>query len=85
MTGENWGIEPVVRDLGTILENKMADDGFQVVKRRKGSYKCRNYKEKNGSCTRLWNSRTNYETTICDANELRTKIEKCRHEKGLFL
>ena len=84
MTGENWGIEPVVRDLGTILENKMADDGFQVVKKRKG-YKCRNYKEKNGSCTRLLNSRTTDETATCDANELRTKIEKCRHEKGLFL
>ena len=64
------------------MANKMADDGFQVVKKRKGC-KYRNYKEKNGSCTKLWNSRTSNETTW-DANELRSKIENCRYEKGLL-
>ena len=71
------------RDLVTTSVSKMADDGFQVVKKRKG-YKCRNHKEKNGFCTKPWNSRTSYETTTCDVNELRTKIEKCRHEKVYF-
>lgn len=65
------------------MVNKMADEGFQVVKKRKG-HKYRNHKEKKGSCTKLWNSRTSNETTTCDANELRTKIEKCRHEKVYF-
>ena len=72
------------RGLGTTLGNKMADDGFQVVKKGKG-YKWRNYKEKNGSGTKMWNSRTSNETIACDTNQLRTKIEKCRHDKGLLL
>ena len=82
----NWGVDVLnrERDLGTNLASKMADDGFQVVKKRKGS-KCRNHKEKNGSYgTGLWISRTSNETITCDVNELRTKIEKCRHEKGLL-
>ncbi|XP_078363059.1 SRR1-like protein isoform X2 [Oculina patagonica] len=57
----------------------MADEGFQIVKKRKGP-KNRNYKQKNGSNTKLLNSCTSYETTTCDANELRMKIEKCREE-----
>ena len=72
------------RDLGTILAIKMADDGFQIVKKGKGS-KWRNYKEKNGSGTKMWNSRTSNEAIACDVNQLRTKIEKCRHEKGSLL
>ena len=76
-----WG-ESREGDLGTILANKMADDGFEVVKKRKGC-KYRNYKEKNGSCTKLWNSGTSKETT-CYANELKSKIENCRYEKGLL-
>ena len=72
------------QDLETSLASEMADDGFQVVKKRKG-YKCRNHKEKNGSCTGLWISRTSNETITCDVNELKTKIEKRRHEKVYFV
>ena len=64
--------------------NKMADyDGFQVVKRSKG-HKNKKYKDKNESTTKFWNKSTSYDSVKCDANELRTKIEKCRHEKVYF-
>lgn len=62
----------------------MADEGFQIVRKRKG-HKNRSYKDKNGSSSKLWNSHTSYDTTACDANELRMKIEKCRHEKVYFV
>lgn len=62
----------------------MADvDGFQVVKKRKG-HKGRNCKQNVVTSTEIWNGSTSSETTHCDINELRTKIEKCRHEKVSF-
>ena len=62
----------------------MADEeGFQVVKKRKGR-KNRNCKKNKGSSAEIWNGNTSSETVLCDVNELRTKINKCRHEAYLL-
>ena len=59
----------------------MADaEGFQVVKKRKGQ-KNRKCGENNGSSSKSRNINTCFETSSCDVNELKTKIDKCRHEK----
>ena len=61
----------------------MADeDGFQVVKKRKG-HKNKICRENNGTSTTS-SFYTSSEITICDVNELRTKIDKCRQDFSLL-
>ena len=76
------GTNRLVPRLSIFTVNKMADeDGFQVVKKRKG-HKNKICRENNG--TSITSSfYTSSEITICDVNELRTKIDKCRQDFSL--
>lgn len=58
-------------------------DGFQVVKKRKG-FKSKFCQDNHRTSAKTWSKLSSSEIVHFDVNELKSKIDNCRHEKVSF-